>query len=110
MLLVAFLDTTIHSPEELEKNGYVMLAAIPSIHEDVLDGTHRELLDAYYDQGRSTIAHEPVQAAEQHGVAGELVGPIAGQLLEAERHLSDGAALARRTGRHYLEVTEVKVG
>jgi LuxR family maltose regulon positive regulatory protein len=27
-----------------------------------------------------------------------------GRLLEAERHLSDGAALARRTGRRYLEV------
>jgi LuxR family maltose regulon positive regulatory protein len=27
-----------------------------------------------------------------------------GRLLEAERHLSDGAALARRTGRPYLEV------
>jgi LuxR family transcriptional regulator, maltose regulon positive regulatory protein len=27
-----------------------------------------------------------------------------GRLLEAERHLAEGAALARRTGRHYLEV------
>src|SRR2546429_9786618 len=27
-----------------------------------------------------------------------------GRLLEAERHLSDGAALAQRTGRPYLEV------
>jgi LuxR family maltose regulon positive regulatory protein len=27
-----------------------------------------------------------------------------GQLVEAERHLSDGAALAQRTGRRYLEV------
>lgn len=29
-----------------------------TLHGDYVQGTHRELLDAYYDDGRSTIAHE----------------------------------------------------
>jgi LuxR family maltose regulon positive regulatory protein len=46
-------------------------------------------------------------AGELRGVALLNLGIVetwTGRLLEAERHLSEGAALARRTGRHYLEV------
>lgn len=38
VLLIAFIDTTIHTPEELEKNGFVMLTAIPAIREELFDG------------------------------------------------------------------------
>ncbi|MDB5035829.1 MAG: capsular exopolysaccharide family [Chlorobi bacterium] len=37
VLLIAFIDTTIHTPEELEKNGFVMLTAIPTIRSDMFD-------------------------------------------------------------------------
>lgn len=39
VLLIAFIDTTIHTPDDLEKNGFTMLAAIPTIREDMLEGT-----------------------------------------------------------------------
>lgn len=37
VLLLAFIDTTIHSPEDLEKNGFVMLTAIPAIKDEQIN-------------------------------------------------------------------------
>jgi tyrosine-protein kinase Etk/Wzc len=37
VLLIAFIDTTIHTPEELEKSGFVMLTAIPAIRDDIFN-------------------------------------------------------------------------
>lgn len=37
VLLIAFIDTTIHTPDDLEKSGFTMLAAIPTVREEMLD-------------------------------------------------------------------------
>ncbi|HVZ38376.1 MAG TPA: polysaccharide biosynthesis tyrosine autokinase [Candidatus Kapabacteria bacterium] len=42
VLLLAFLDTTIHTPEELEKHGFTMLTAIPAIREELFTDVVRE--------------------------------------------------------------------
>ncbi len=36
VLLIAFTDTTVHSPDDLQKNGFTVLTAIPLIPEDLL--------------------------------------------------------------------------
>ena len=60
------------------------------------------------DASMADASSEPlVMGSELRGVALLNLGIVetwTGRLLEAERHLSDGAALARRTGRPYLEV------
>lgn len=43
VLLLAFIDTTIHSPEDLEKNGFVMLTAIPAIRGEQLDQVREDI-------------------------------------------------------------------
>ncbi|WP_329047757.1 LuxR C-terminal-related transcriptional regulator [Amycolatopsis sp. NBC_01488] len=63
-----------------------------------------EVLDASV---ADTSSEQFAMGSELHGVALLNLGIVetwTGRLLEAERHLSDGAALARRTGRPYLEV------
>ncbi len=42
VLLLAFIDTTIHTPEELAKHGFTMLTAIPTIREDLYEDVIRE--------------------------------------------------------------------
>lgn len=42
VLILAFLDTTIHTPEELEKHGFTMLTAIPSIRAELFEDVIRE--------------------------------------------------------------------
>lgn len=37
VLLIAFIDTTIHTPDDLEKGGFTMLAAIPTVREEMLE-------------------------------------------------------------------------
>jgi LuxR family maltose regulon positive regulatory protein len=60
------------------------------------------------DASMADASSEPLaMGSELHGVALLNLGIVetwTGRLLEAERHLSDGAALARRIGRPYLEV------
>src|SRR5256885_1508656 len=60
------------------------------------------------DASMADASSEPLaMGSELRGVALLNLGIVetwTGRLLEAERHLSDGAALAQRTGRHYLEV------
>src|SRR2546421_669047 len=54
-----------------------------------------------------TSSEPPAMGTELRGVALLNLGIVetwTGRLLEAERHLSDGATLAHRTGRPYLEV------
>lgn len=36
VLLIAFTDTTVHSPDDLQKNGFTVLTAIPLIPEELL--------------------------------------------------------------------------
>ncbi len=43
VLLLAFIDTTIHSPEDLEKNGFVMLTAIPAIREEQISMVREDI-------------------------------------------------------------------
>jgi len=43
VLLLAFIDTTIHSPEDLEKNGFVMLTAIPAIRDEQLNVVREDI-------------------------------------------------------------------
>lgn len=60
------------------------------------------------DASMADASSEPLaMGSELRGVTLLNLGIVetwTGRLLEAERHLSAGAALARRTGRHYLEV------
>jgi LuxR family maltose regulon positive regulatory protein len=60
------------------------------------------------DASMAYASSEPLaMGSELRGVALLNLGIVetwTGRLLEAERHLSDGAALAQRTGRPYLEV------
>jgi LuxR family maltose regulon positive regulatory protein len=60
------------------------------------------------DASMADASSEPLaMGSELRGVALLNLGIVetwTGRLIEAERHLSDGAALARRTGRPYLEV------
>ena len=60
------------------------------------------------DASMADASSEPLaMSSELHGVALLNLGIVetwTGRLLEAERHLSDGAALAQRTARPYLEV------
>ena len=60
------------------------------------------------DASMADASSEPLaMGSELRGVALLNLGIVetwTGRLLEAERHLSDGAALAQRTGRPYLEV------
>src|SRR6266702_944054 len=60
------------------------------------------------DASMADASSEPLaMGSELRGVALLNLGIVetwTGRLIEAERHLSDGAALARRTGRAYLEV------
>ena len=60
------------------------------------------------DASMADASSEPLaMGSELRGVALLNLGIVetwTGRLLEAERHLSDGAALARRIGRPYLEV------
>lgn len=42
VLVLAFLDTTIHTPEELEKHGFTLLTAIPTIREELFENLIRE--------------------------------------------------------------------
>jgi len=60
------------------------------------------------DASMADASSEPLaMGSELRGVSLLNLGIVetwTGRLLEAERHLSEGAALARRTGRHYLEV------
>ena len=60
------------------------------------------------DASMADATSEPLaMGSELHGVALLNLGIVetwTGRLLEAERHLSDGAALAQRIGRPYLEV------
>src|SRR4051812_25928802 len=60
------------------------------------------------DASMADASSEPLaMGSELRGVALLNLGIVetwTGRLIEAERHLSDGAALAQRTGRHYLEV------
>src|SRR3989440_5542653 len=60
------------------------------------------------DASMTDASSEPVaMGSELRGVALLNLGIVetwTGRLLEAERHLCDGAALAQRTGRPYLEV------
>jgi tyrosine-protein kinase Etk/Wzc len=41
VLLIAYTDTTVHSPDELEKNGFIVLSAIPLITENALAAANR---------------------------------------------------------------------
>jgi tyrosine-protein kinase Etk/Wzc len=45
VLLIAYTDTTVHSPDELEKNGFVVLSAIPLITENALTVANRAGID-----------------------------------------------------------------
>jgi LuxR family maltose regulon positive regulatory protein len=60
------------------------------------------------DASMADASSEPfAMGSELRGVALLNLGIVetwTGRLLEAERHLTEGAALARRTGRRYLEV------
>jgi LuxR family maltose regulon positive regulatory protein len=60
------------------------------------------------DASMADASSEPLaMGSELRGVSLLNLGIVetwTGRLVEAERHLSDGAALARRTGRPYLEV------
>jgi LuxR family transcriptional regulator, maltose regulon positive regulatory protein len=60
------------------------------------------------DASMADASGEPFPTdSELHGVSLLNLGIVetwTGRLLEADRHLADGAALARRTGRRYLEV------
>ena len=65
-------------------------------------------LTVVLDASIADVPSEPLaMGSELRGIALLNLGIVetwTGRLLEAERHLSDGAALAQRTGRHYLEV------
>ncbi|HEY0533842.1 MAG TPA: LuxR C-terminal-related transcriptional regulator [Actinoplanes sp.] len=67
-----------------------------------------KLLDTTLDATVADASGGPLAVdSELRGVALLNLGIVetwTGRLLEAERHLSDGAALAQQTGRHYLEV------
>jgi LuxR family maltose regulon positive regulatory protein len=73
-------------------------------------GQFREVIEQVkmLDASMADASSEPLaMGSELHGVALLNLGIVetwTGRLLEAERHLSDGAALAQRIGRPYLEV------
>jgi tyrosine-protein kinase Etk/Wzc len=43
VLLIAYTDSTVHSPDELEKNGFTVLSAIPLITENALSVANRQV-------------------------------------------------------------------
>ena len=90
-------------PETLgERVDSAFPSGIAGVPAEVIEQVN--MLDASLAEASSG---PPTMGSELHAVTLLNLGIVetwTGRLLEAERHLGDGAALARRIGRPYLEV------
>ncbi len=88
VLLIAYSDTTVHSPDDLEKNGFVVLTTIPLIPQELLaqDGS----------------------AARAEGAPGDVLSKVSPHLITHSRPKSPIAESYRslRTAVQYASIEE----